>query len=77
VTALSRRTIVEYAGDPGAVLDSALASADALWVPPHDRKMRAQASDRGWISAPRPFPMTAEARIPNLTTVPWYGLDYL
>jgi GNAT superfamily N-acetyltransferase len=77
VTALSRRTIVEYAGDPAAVLDSALASQDALWVPPHDREMRAQASGRGWISAPRPFPMTAEAHIPNLTTVPWYGLDYL
>jgi GNAT superfamily N-acetyltransferase len=77
VTALGRRTIVEYAGDAGAVLDSALASADALWVPPHDRTMQAQAIDRGWTSAPRPFPMTAEARIPNLTTVPWYGLDYL
>jgi GNAT superfamily N-acetyltransferase len=77
VTAESRRTIVEYAGDPAAVLDSALASGDALWVPPFDHEMRAKASGRGWTSAPRPFPMTAEARIPNLTTVPWYGLDYL
>jgi len=78
VTALGRRTIVEYAGDPAAVLDSAQLSGDALWVPPHDREMLAKASSLpGWTSAPRPFPMTAEARIPNLTTVPWYGLDYL
>ena len=76
-SAAGTRRIIELGGDREAVLDAAGARGDELWVPPYDAGTLARARARGWTSTPRAFPMTAEARSARVTTVPWYGLDYL